>query len=65
VLEKRHCSPADVAALADLPAREVLQAQLLGLLQAPMRQLVGVLHAKLASPVYALQAYLEAKQKTA
>lgn len=53
---------ADVGELASLPSREVLLAQLLGVIQAPSRNLVGVMHAKLASVVYALKAYLDKKQ---
>ncbi len=57
-------SSADVGKLAALPSREVLLAQLLGVIQAPSRNLVGVLHAKLAGVVYALKAYLDKKQGT-
>ena len=53
---------ADVETLATLPPTEVLQAQLVGLLQAPMRQLASVLNAKVASVVYALQAYVDKQQ---
>jgi large subunit ribosomal protein L10 len=52
-------------ALADLPPREVLQAQLLGLLQAPASQMVQVLNAKVASVVFVLNAYLCQKEKAA
>ncbi len=65
VVEGRLCTAAEAAALADLPPRQVLQAQLLGLLQAPAAQLVRVLQAKAASVVYVLNAYLNEKQKAA
>ncbi len=58
-------SAAEAGRLADLPSKEVLQAQLLGLLQAPAGQLVGVLNAKVASVVYVLSAYLREKEKAA
>ena len=65
VVEGKLCGPAEAGALADLPSREVLQAQLLGLLLAPSSQLVRVLNAKVASVVYALDAYLSKKENAA
>ena len=50
-------SAAEVGALADLPAKPVLQAMLLGVLQAPARNLVTVLNAKAASIVNVVNAY--------
>ena len=50
-------SAAEVGALADLPAKPVLQAMLLGVLQAPSRNLVTVLNAKAASIVNVVNAY--------
>ena len=50
-------SSAEVGALADLPAKPVLQAMLLGVLQAPSRNLVTVLNAKAASIVNVVNAY--------
>ena len=50
---------ADVQALADLPSKEVLQAMLLGVLQAPSRNLVTVLNAKAATILNVLNAYKE------
>lgn len=52
-----------IKALASLPAKPVLQAMLLGTLQAPMRNLAGVLGQKLASLVYVLKAVQEKKEK--
>lgn len=54
-----------VVALADLPPREVLQAQLLGLLLAPAGQMVRVLNAKVSSIVYVLNAFLGKKEQAA
>ncbi len=65
VVEGKLCTGAQAVALADLPPREVLQAQLLGLLQAPAAQLVQVLNAKVASVVFVLNAYLSQKEKAA
>ena len=50
-------SAAEVGALAELPAKPVLQAMLLGVLQAPSRNLVTVLNAKAASIVNVVNAY--------
>ena len=50
-------SSAEVGALADLPAKPVLQAMLLGVLQAPARNLVTVLNAKVSSIVNVVNAY--------
>lgn len=52
-------SPAEVGSLADLPSKPVLQAMLLGVLQAPSRNLVSVLNAKAASILNVLNAYKE------
>jgi large subunit ribosomal protein L10 len=56
-------SKSDVDAMALLPPREVLLAQLVGLLAAPMQRLVGVLQAKTASILYVLKAIQEKKEK--
>jgi len=50
-------SAAQVGSLADLPSKPVLQAMLLGVLQAPSRNLVSVLNAKAASILNVLNAY--------
>lgn len=49
----------DVKAIADLPSREVLYAMLLGVLQAPARDLVSLLNAKAATILNVLNAYKE------
>jgi large subunit ribosomal protein L10 len=46
VLGKQILKAEEVSAVADLPSREVLRAQLLGLLQAPATRLTRVLSAK-------------------
>ncbi|MDD5598243.1 MAG: 50S ribosomal protein L10 [Victivallaceae bacterium] len=47
----------DVNHIASLPPKEVLQAQLLGVLQAPARDFVSVLNAKAATILNVLNAY--------
>ncbi|MCP4872305.1 MAG: 50S ribosomal protein L10 [Proteobacteria bacterium] len=42
-MQGKPLTNAEIAALADLPPKQVLQAQLLGVLQAPSRNLVSVL----------------------
>jgi len=64
-LEGKALSGAEVAELAKLPAKEVLQAMLLGTLQAPCSQLVGVLDQKVASLVYVLDAVKTKKEQEA
>ncbi|HEX4629563.1 MAG TPA: 50S ribosomal protein L10 [Chthoniobacterales bacterium] len=57
VVDKAVMSTADVEALAELPAREILLAQLLGLLQAPATRLVRILN----EPAAAFARLLKAK----
>ena len=49
----------DVTAISKLPPKEVLQAQLLGTLQAPASSLARLLNAKLSGIAYVLNAYKE------
>jgi large subunit ribosomal protein L10 len=65
VLANKLYSAEEAIGMADLPSKEVLQAQLLGLLQAPASQLASVLNAKVASIVYVLNAYLRSKEEAA
>ncbi len=64
-LEGKAVSGAEVAELAKLPAKEVMQAMLLGTLQAPCSQLVGVLDQKVASLVYVLDAVKTKREEEA
>lgn len=57
VLDGAYLSADDAKAVADLPHIDVLRAQVLGLLQAPTRNLVSVLNQKVASIAYVIQAY--------
>ena len=56
-------SKADIEKLATLPPRDVLLAQLVGTVAAPLSQLVGVLQQKVASVLYVLKAVQEKKEK--
>ena len=56
-MEGEVLSSAQVGSLAELPSKPVLQAMLLGVLQAPSRNLVSVLNAKAASILNVLNAY--------
>lgn len=56
-----NVTEADIEAMANIPSREILLAQMVGTLAAPMSQVVGVLQQKLCSLLYALKA-VEAKK---
>ncbi len=62
VLSGKVISVADIQALADLPSREVLLAKLLGTMQAPTTNFVGVLAAVPASFVRVLSAIKTQKE---
>lgn len=63
LIEGQFLSPADALAIADLPSKDALRSQLLGVLQAVPTNLVRTLNAKLASVVYVLQAYCDKLDK--
>lgn len=52
-------TPADAAALADIPPREALLARLAGLIQAPMQQFAGLLEALPRNFAYGLKALID------
>lgn len=58
----RVLTPADVKALATLPSREQLLAQLVGTIAAPLSGFVGVLNANVAQIVYVLNAIRDTKE---
>ncbi len=60
VLDNATLTAAQVAELADLPSKEVLQAKLLGLLQTPASQFVRILNEPGASLARVLQAKADA-----
>lgn len=62
-LDGKPLSAEELAALADLPTREVLLAHLLGLWNTPAQQLLYVLNAKSSELLALLKAYQEKKQK--
>jgi len=57
LLDGAFLSSADVAGIADLPSKDVMRAMLLGVLQAPSRNLVSLLNAKAATILNVLSAY--------
>ena len=59
VLGEKVIGPAEAAALAELPSREVLLAQFAGALAAPMRQLAGLFQALPRNLAYGLKALLD------
>lgn len=56
-------SPSDLAALADLPPRDVLLARLAGALAAPMQQMAGLLQALPRNMAYGISALIEQRQE--
>ncbi|HHY92587.1 MAG TPA: 50S ribosomal protein L10 [Firmicutes bacterium] len=62
ILQNKVIDADGVKALADLPPREVLIAQLLGVLQGPIRGLVTVLSGPQRNLVYALEAIRKQKE---
>jgi large subunit ribosomal protein L10 len=57
LVEGRVMSPEQVRQTADLPSREVLLAQLLGMLQSPVAQLVATIQAPAQQLIGLLEAY--------
>jgi len=55
-------SSAELAALADLPPREVLLARLAGALAAPLQQMAGLLQAMPRNMAYGISALIEQRQ---
>jgi len=68
LLQSRILSPQDVTSLASLPPREVVLAQLLGVIQQPGNRVAGVINAagnKLAATIKAYADKLEEAEATA
>lgn len=59
VLDKKFITSSQVEGIATLPSKEVLQATLLGLLQAPLRNTLSVLSGPSRSVAYVLNARAE------
>jgi large subunit ribosomal protein L10 len=62
LLEGSLLSSSDLAALADLPPREVLLARLAGALAAPMQQMAGLLQALPRNLAYGMSALIEQRE---
>ncbi len=65
VLDKVIISKEQIKALADLPPKEVLQAQLLGVLKSPLQKLVALLNEPGASLARLLKARVEKEEGAA
>ena len=55
LVDGKVLQPAELKALADLPSREQLRSQIVGAIQGPMAQLVSLLQAPLRDIVHALE----------
>ena len=56
LVEGKVVQPGELKALSDLPSKEQLRSQIVGVLQGPMAQLVSLLQAPLREIVYVLEA---------
>ncbi len=65
IVEGRYIDEKGIMALSKLPTREELLAKMLGSMNAPVSNLVGVLSATLRSLLYALNAVKDQKESTA
>lgn len=61
----RVLSSGDISELADLPSKHEMHAIVVGTLAAPMQQIAGVMHQKIASVVYVIKAIEEKKSQAA
>jgi large subunit ribosomal protein L10 len=61
VLDGKALGPKDITALAELPSRDVLLAQIAGALAAPLRTMAGLLKAVPQNFAYGLSALLDSK----
>ena len=64
LMEAAVLSAGDVVALADLPSREVLLAQVLGTINAPASQTAGVITSGIRQVLNVLQAYVDKLEGT-
>ena len=62
IFEGKSINAEEVEELAKLPSKEVLYSMLVGTLQAPMSQVVGVMNNKISSLVYVLEAARNKKE---
>jgi len=61
VLDGKALGPKDISALADLPSRDVLLAQIAGALASPLRTMAGLIKAVPQNFAYGLSALLDSK----
>ena len=57
------CSPADVELISELPSKDEMRAQLLGLFEAPMSQTLSVVESVLTSVMYCLENKIEKSEE--
>ncbi len=62
VIAGKAVSAADLKIIADLPSREVLLAQLAGMLQAPLNKTANLLQAPMRKVAYGLKSLIESKE---
>ncbi len=65
IIDKLVVSPADIQTIADLPARDILLSQLLGLLQTPATSLVRVLNEPASALARVLKAHSDKEGESA
>jgi large subunit ribosomal protein L10 len=63
MLGPRMLTTADVEALADVPPRDQLLAQMAGAFQAPLSKMAGLMQAFTRNFAYGLKAYIDTKQE--
>ncbi len=64
-MDKKAMDATMVKALADLPPIETIRAQIIGALQGPSANIVGVLNSAIGSVMFALQAKIDKEQQPA
>ena len=62
LLGERIITPADIAALADLPSREVMLTQIAGMFQAPLTKAAGLFQAFTRNFAYGVRALIDQKE---
>src|SRR5574341_1208248 len=65
LIGEQQMTVSEIKTIADLPPLEVLRAQILGLLDAPAANLVGVLQAGVAAPINVIHAFVQKGESAA
>lgn|SRR5574341_339593 len=65
LMGEQQMTVSEIKTIADLPPLEVLRAQILGLLDAPAANLVGVLQAGVAAPINVIHAFVQKGESAA